>query len=99
MVTVNARKRLESIEKDVLPSMFVGVLSKDDTWIKNALENSLPMLEQRALRLSDECKKKGECREGDPLCDETRIKDMFKNTSEKLYKEHLVREGKTRFHH
>jgi hypothetical protein len=99
MVTVSARKRLESIERDVIPSMFVGVLSKDDAWIKKTIEKTLPMLEERAHRLAQDCKKEGECTPEDPLCDETRIKDLFKKTREKLNKEHLVRETRTRFHH
>ena len=99
MVIVSARKRLESIERDVIPSMFVGVLSKDDAWVKNTLENTLPMLEERALHLSEECKKAGECAEGDSLCDETRIRELFKKTREKLEQEHVTREARTRFHH
>ena len=99
MVTISARKRLESIERDVLTSMFVGVLSKDDTWIKNTIEKTLPSLETRALRLAEECKKSGECEQDDPLCDEARIKALFKETREKLEKEHLTREARTRFHH
>ncbi len=99
MVTVSARKRLESIEHDVIPSMFVGVLSKDEAWLKHTLEETLPMLEARALHLSEECKKGGECGEGDPLCDEARIEELFKNTREKLEKEHIAREARTRFHH
>jgi hypothetical protein len=99
MATVSARKRLESIEKDVIPSMFVGVLSKDDEWLKNTVENTLPKLEERALRLASECKKNGECASGDPTCDESRIRSFFEETKEKLEKEHLVRESKSRFYH
>ncbi len=99
MVTVSARKRLESIENDVIPSMFVGVLSKDDIWLKNILENTLPRLEERALRLASECRRNGECASGDATCDESRIRSFFRETKEQLEKEHLVRESKTRFHH
>ncbi|VVB92143.1 Uncharacterised protein [uncultured archaeon] len=99
MITASARKRLEAIERDVIPSMFVGVLSKDDKWLKNTLENTLPSLEARALRLAQECRKNGECGEDDKLCDETRIKTVFKETRSKLEKEHLTRESRTRFHH
>lgn len=99
MVTVSARKRLESIENDVIPSMFVGVLSKDDKWVKRTIEETLPTLEARALHLARECKKTGECGEDEPLCDEARIRDLFKEARKRLEKEHLVREARTRFHH
>ncbi|VVB85332.1 Uncharacterised protein [uncultured archaeon] len=99
MVTVSARKRLESIERDVIPSMFVGVLSKDDAWLEHTLEETLPMLEARALHLASECKKGGECKGNDTLCDESRISALFKETRKKLEKEHLVRESHARFHH
>ncbi len=99
MVTVSARKRLESIERDILPSMFVGVLSKDEKWLKRTLEDTLPKLEERALRLASACKKSGECAEGDPLCDEERIKTLFEETRLGLEREHKVRKARTRFHH
>ncbi len=99
MGTVSARKRLEAIERDVLSSMFVGVLSKDDAWLEHTLNDTLPALEVRALRLAQECKESRECAEDDPLCDEARIRDLFAKTREKLEKEHLVRESQTRFHH
>ena len=99
MGTVSAKKRLEIIERDVLPSMFVGVLSKDDKWIEHTLNDTLPMLEQRTLRLAQECRKSGECAEDDPLVDETRIRAMFKETSSKLEKEHITRESHTRYRH
>jgi len=99
MRNVSARKRLEVIESQVLPSMFVGVLSKDDAWIKQTLEERLPALEVRALRLAQQCIKNGECSEDDPLCDEARIKALFKDTRSKLEKEHITRESRTRFHH
>ena len=99
MVTVSAKKRLESIEGDVIPSMFVGVLSKDDVWLEHTLNETLPMLEARALRLADECRKSGECKQNDTICDDARISEMFKQTRKKLEKEHLIRESRTRFHH
>ena len=99
MGTVSAKKRLEIIERDVLPSMFVGVLSKDDKWIEHTLNDTLPMLEQRAIRLAEECRKSGECAEDDPLCDESRIRAMFRETRSKLEKEHITRESQTRFRH
>ncbi|MFA4936522.1 MAG: hypothetical protein WC568_11860 [Candidatus Methanoperedens sp.] len=99
MGTVSARKRLESIERDVIPAMFVGVLSKDDLWLEHTLKDTLPNLEERALRLARECMESGECAQGEALCDETRIKAAFAQTKSKLEKEHLVRESRTRFHH
>ncbi|NJD77816.1 MAG: hypothetical protein FIB08_12095 [Candidatus Methanoperedens sp.] len=99
MVTSSVRKRLEAIERDIIPAMFVGVLSKDDKWLKNTLENTLPSLEARALRLAQECKKNGECGEGEALCDEARIRAVFQETRVKLEKEHLTRESRTRFQH
>ena len=99
MGTVSARKRLESIERDVLPAMFVGVLSKDDEWLEHTLKDTLPNLEERALRLAQDCKEGGECAEGEALCDEARIRDLFSETKSKLEKEHLVRESRTRFYH
>ncbi len=98
MIT-STRKRLESIERDILPSLFVGVLAKDDAWLKHTLEDTLPTLEARALRLAQECKKNGECAEGEPLCDEQRIKTLFIETRSKLEKEHLSRESRTRWSH
>ena len=99
MVTISARKRLESIENDVIPAMFVGVLSKDDVWLKHTLEETLPLLEARALHLAEECKRDGECQEDDPLCDEARISTMFKDTRKKLEKENLARKSHSRYHH
>ncbi len=99
MGTVSARKRLESIEKDVIPAMFVGVLSKDDEWLAHTLNDTLPNLEERALRLARECKESGECAEGEALCNEVRIRAVFAETKSKLEKEHVVREARTRFHH
>ncbi len=99
MGIVNAKKRLEIIEKDVIPSMFVGVLTKDDKWLEHTLKETLPLLEGRALRLAQDCIRSGECAQDDPLVDETRIMKMFKDTRSKLEKEHLIRESKTRFAH
>jgi len=99
MVTISARKRIESIENDVIPAMFVGVLSKDDTWLKHTIEETLPMLEARALRLAEECKKDGECKQDDALCDKTRISALFKETREKLKKENKERKSRSRYHH
>ncbi|MDL5502705.1 MAG: hypothetical protein QSU88_05765, partial [Candidatus Methanoperedens sp.] len=66
MGTVSSKKRLEIIERDVIPSMFVGVLSKDEKWLERTLKETLPQLEERAYRLAQECKKSGECKEDDP---------------------------------
>jgi hypothetical protein len=99
MVTVSARKRLESIERDIIPSMFVGVLSKDDKWLENTLENTLPTLEKRALRLASEAVESKECSLDDPLCSEERIRALFKETRAKLEKEHITRESRTRWQH
>ncbi len=99
MGTISARKRLESIERDVIPSMFVGVLSKDDKWLEHTLNDTLPNLEERALRLARECKESGDCAESEALCDEARIRALFAQTRSKLEKEHVVREAHTRFHH
>lgn len=97
MGTVSARKRLETIERDVIPSMFVGVLATDDAWLEHTLNETLPELEARALRLAGECRKNGECAGDEPICDEGRIRALFKETRSKLEKEHLVRESRTRF--
>lgn len=99
MGTVSAKKRLEIIEKDVITSMFVGVLSKDDKWLEHTLKETLPLLEERALRLAQDCRKSGECAQNDPLVDEKRIRTMFKDTCLKLEKEHLTRELKSRYSH
>lgn len=99
MGTVSTKKRLEIIEKEVIPSMFVGVLAKDDKWLEHTLQETLPLLEKRALRLAQDCIISGECAQDDPLVDENRIKTMFKDTRSKLEMEHLARESKTRFRH
>jgi len=99
MGIVRARKRLESIERDVIPAMFVGVLSKDDEWLAHTLKDTLPNLEERALRLARECRERGECAQGEALCDEARIRAAFAETRSKLGKEHVVREARTRFYH
>ncbi len=99
MGTVSARKRLESIERDVIPSMFVGVLSKDDLWLEHTLKDTLPNLEERALHLARECRESGECAGDEALCDEARIMAAFAETKSKLEKEHVVRESRTRFRH
>jgi len=99
MGTISSKKRLEIIERDVIPSMFVGVLSKDDEWLEHTLEKTLPLLEERALRLALECKKSGECAQDDPLVDETRIRALFEDARSKLGKEHLTREAHSRYSH
>ncbi|WP_179294094.1 hypothetical protein [Candidatus Methanoperedens nitratireducens] len=99
MVTVSAKKRLESIERDIIPSMFVGVLSKDDKWLKKTLEDTLPALETRALRLAMEAVESKECTLDDPLCSEERIRALFKDTRARLEKEHITRESRTRWQH
>ncbi len=95
---IDTKKRLKSIEEDVLPSFFVGVLSQDAEWMKKTLEKTLPDLEAKALKLAEKCKKEGLCAPDDPLCDEERIKTVFKETREKLEKEHVARRSKMRFH-
>ncbi len=99
MGTVSARKRLESIERDVIPAMFVGVLIKDEEWLAHTLKDTLPNLEERALRLAQECRESGECAKGEALCDEARIRAAFAETKRKLEKEHVVRESRSRFRH
>ena len=99
MGTVSAKKRLHIIERDVIPSMFVGILSKDDKWLEHTLNEKLPRLEERALDLAQDCKKSGECKEDDPLVDETRIRVLFKEARLKLEKEHLTREAHSRYSH
>jgi hypothetical protein len=99
MGTVSAKKRLEIIERDVIPSMFVGVLAKDNKWLEHTLKETLPLLEERSLRLAQDCRKSGECAKDDPLVDEIRIRNLFKDTRLKLEKEHLTRETKSRFSH
>jgi len=91
MTMISARKRLESIESDLLPSMFAGRIIKDENWLKKTLEKTLPNLEKKALELALKCKADGECSENELLCDETRIRELFKETRSKLEKEFLVR--------
>lgn len=79
--------------------MFVGVLSKDEKWLKKTLEETLPKLEARTIELARKCKEHGECAEDDPICDENRIKELFEKTRSKLKEEHQVRKSRTRFHH
>ncbi|MDW7728124.1 MAG: hypothetical protein SCH70_13670 [Candidatus Methanoperedens sp.] len=99
MEKAGARKRLETIEVQVLPSMFVGVLSKDKKWLKKTFDKTLPELEEKALRLARECRESGECGEDDSLCDETRIMKLFRQTRLKLEKEYATRSARTRFQH
>jgi len=91
MVMISARKRLESIESDVLPSMFAGRIINDEKWLKKTLEKTLPNLEKKAIELALECKAEGKCSENEQLCDETRIRKLFKETHSKLEKEFLIR--------
>lgn len=99
MGTVSSKKRLEIIERDVIPSMFVGVLSKDDKWLEHTLKKTLPLLEERALRLAQECKKSGECAQDDPLINETRIRALFEDARSKLGKENITRKAHSRYSH
>lgn len=46
---IDAKKRLKNIEDHVLPSLFVGVLSQSDAWMKKTTEKILPELEAKAL--------------------------------------------------
>lgn len=91
MAMISARKRLESIESNVLPSMFAGRIIKDEKWLKKILEETLPYLEKKSIKLALECKEEGECSENEQLCDETRIRELFKETRSKLEKEFLTR--------
>jgi hypothetical protein len=91
MAMISARKRLESIESNVLPSMFAGRIIKDEKWLKRILEETLPNLEKKSIKLALECKEEGECSENEQLCDETRIRELFKETRSKLEKEFLTR--------
>ena len=91
MAMISARKRLESIESNVLPSMFAGRIIKDEKWLKKILEETLPDLEKKSIKLALECKEEGECSENEQLCDETRIRELFKETRSKLEKEFLTR--------
>ena len=91
MAMISARKRLESIESNVLPSMFAGRIIKDEKWLKKILEETLPNLEKKSIKLALECKAEGECSENEQLCDETRIRELFKETRSKLEKEFLTR--------
>ncbi len=91
MAMISARKRLESIESNVLPSMFAGRIIKDEKWLKKILEETLPNLEKKSIKLALECKEEGECSENEQLCDETRIRELFKETRSKLEKEFLTR--------
>ena len=95
---IDAKKRLKNIEYHVLPSFFVGVLSQDNAWMTKMTERILPELEARALRLAEHCKKEGDCAPDDSLCDENRIRTLFRETREKLKKEHIERKSKKRFH-
>ncbi|MCZ7372554.1 MAG: hypothetical protein O8C60_02665 [Candidatus Methanoperedens sp.] len=94
----DSKKRLKNIEDHVLPSFFIGVLSQDDAWMKKTTERMLPELEAKALQLAEQCKKEGKCAPDDTLCDEKRIKTLFRETREKLKKEHIERKSKKRFH-
>ncbi len=91
MAMISARKRLESIESNVLPSMFAGRIIKDEKWLKKILGKTLPDLEKKSIKLALECKEEGECSENEQLCDETRIRELFKETRSKLEKEFLTR--------
>lgn len=99
MGTVSAKKRLEIIERDVIPAIFVGVLSKDNKWFEHTLNETLPKLEERAMDFARACKKSGECREDDPLVDEKRIRALFEDVRTKLEKEHVSRRAHSRFVH
>ena len=99
MEVVSAKKRLECIEEQILPSMFMGILSKDSKWLKKTFDKTLPELEAKALRLAGKCRESGECAEDDPLCDETRIRELFRQTRLKLEKEHVTRAARSRFRH
>lgn len=94
----DAKKRLKNIEAHVLPSFFIGVLSQNDAWMKKTTERMLPQLEAKALQLAEQCKKEGDCAPDDTLCDENRIRTLFRETREKLKKEHIERKSKKRFH-
>lgn len=67
-------------------------------WMKKTIEKLLPELEAKALRLAEQCRKEGDCAPDDPLCDENRIKTLFRETHEKLKNEHIERKSKKRFH-
>ena len=99
MEVVSAKKRLECIEEQILPSMFMGILSKDSKWLKKTFDKTLPELETKALRLAQKCRETGECAEDDPLCDENRIRELFRQTRLELEKEHVTRAARSRFRH
>lgn len=94
----DAKKRLKNIEEHILPSFFIGVLLQDEKWMKKTTEKILPELEAKALRLAEQCKTEGECALDDPLCDEYRIRTLFRETREKLKTEQKERTSRKRFH-
>lgn len=94
MNSSSPKSRLLAIENEVLPSLFGGVLSKDDRWLDHLMNNLIPELEKKALALAEECRKSGET---DNSCDEEKIKELFRETKDKLRKEHITRERRARF--
>jgi len=55
---IDAKKRLKNIEDHVLPSLFVGVLSQSDAWMKKTTEKYSLNLKPKRCGLQNNAKKK-----------------------------------------
>ncbi len=88
MVTLDPCERLKTIKNQLIPSILSSATLETDTLdIKAAIEETLPELEMQCYKLVDRCENKWpDCGKEIEICSREKIKDLFKDTREKLEK-------------
>ncbi|MCZ7399336.1 MAG: hypothetical protein O8C62_06585 [Candidatus Methanoperedens sp.] len=88
MVTIDPCERLKIIQTQLVPAILTSATYDVDTLdIKVAIEKNLPDLERNCYELLGRCEKKWpDCRNEIELCSSEKIKELFRETREKLEK-------------
>jgi hypothetical protein len=87
MVTIDPCKRLEVIEKQLIPAILKSAAENTTSDIKAAIEHNLPDLQESCYELLEKCERKyPECGEDIELCNKARIIELFTETRLKLDK-------------
>jgi len=87
MVTIDPCKRLEIIQKQLIPAILKSAAENTTSDIKVAIEHNLPDLQDNCYELLERCEKKfPECDKEIELCNKARIIEVFTETRDKLEK-------------
>lgn len=89
MVELDPCKRLETIEKQILPSIVEKAGEEEFEDIRYLIDTVLPDLELRMIELAARCAEVG----GSPeLCDTRRIREMFRKAYDDIEERLLEKE-------